>query len=192
MSTKSGDGFKRVQTKASLLTKSNNDVTPVPEFAATVFESYKKKVKSEANTKNAIMDGKITKRTVPDPIPRNKLFDIKKARHEVLRLGISGFDEDARKKAKIELAVRLGAKPPKNPYKNYKDLIRDKKEMEEKKQKEDEFWQIGKTKKGTAISSMKPTNILQRNKTPKRDSDLSLNYGTLKTKIGKKRSRRNR
>lgn len=63
-------------------------------------------------------------------------FDLKRARFEVRKFGIKGFHGDQKKEAMTALLVKLGAKPPKNKYHNYKEYqdIR-KKEMETQKDK---------------------------------------------------------
>lgn len=39
-----------------------------------------------------------------------KIFSMNKARHEVLKLGISGFEKEKKKDAEVALAIKLGAK----------------------------------------------------------------------------------
>ncbi|CAL1265334.1 unnamed protein product [Larinioides sclopetarius] len=39
-----------------------------------------------------------------------KEFNIKRARYEVMRFGLSGFDKEKQKRDKISMAIRLGAK----------------------------------------------------------------------------------
>ncbi|XP_047350919.1 uncharacterized protein C1orf131 [Vespa velutina] len=64
-------------------------------------------------------------------------LEMKKARYDVIKFGISGFESSKAKEAKVELAIRLGAKPPKNKSLNYKVLKDErKKEAEAAKNKE--------------------------------------------------------
>ncbi|KAF7403210.1 hypothetical protein HZH68_006004 [Vespula germanica] len=49
-------------------------------------------------------------------------LEMKRARYDVIKFGISGFKSSKAKEAKVELAIRLGAKPPKNQNLNYKVL----------------------------------------------------------------------
>lgn len=49
-------------------------------------------------------------------------LEMKRARYDVIKFGISGFESSKAKEAKVELAIRLGAKPPKNQSLNYKVL----------------------------------------------------------------------
>ncbi|GIY08073.1 uncharacterized protein CEXT_106671 [Caerostris extrusa] len=48
--------------------------------------------------------------TKEDNISNVKEFNIKRARYEVMRFGLSGFDKERQKKDKIAIAIRLGAK----------------------------------------------------------------------------------
>ncbi|XP_067134087.1 uncharacterized protein C1orf131 [Centruroides vittatus] len=70
------------------------------------------------------------------------LIDIEKARYEVYRFGISGFDKEKAENAREALAIRLGAKPPKRKYKNYKEILE-----ENKKQKLEETEQNKRNQK---------------------------------------------
>uniref|UniRef100_L7LZE0 Uncharacterized protein n=1 Tax=Rhipicephalus pulchellus TaxID=72859 RepID=L7LZE0_RHIPC len=63
-------------------------------------------------------------------------ISFKKARHDVLKFGIKGLDKPKQEEAKIALAVQLGAKPPKNSYLNYKELVNDRKEKKVKEREE--------------------------------------------------------
>ncbi|GFR04139.1 uncharacterized protein TNCT_107191 [Trichonephila clavata] len=78
---------------------------------------------------------------IEDTSTEAKEFNIKKARYEIMRFGISGFDKERQKQDKIALAIRLGAKPPKKEYTNYKILMEQKKKLkeEEKAQKTDQY-----------------------------------------------------
>lgn len=41
---------------------------------------------------------------------KSDIFNIKKARYEVIRYGMSGFDKEQQTNSKIAMAIRLGAK----------------------------------------------------------------------------------
>lgn len=43
-------------------------------------------------------------------IPVPKEFNIKKARYEVIRFGMTGFDKEKQVNSKIAMAIKLGAK----------------------------------------------------------------------------------
>ncbi|XP_071157362.1 40S small subunit processome assembly factor 1-like [Mytilus edulis] len=50
-------------------------------------------------------------------------FDMKRARFEVRKFGIKGFEGNKKDEAMVALLVQLGAKPPKNKFYNYKEFI---------------------------------------------------------------------
>lgn len=56
-----------------------------------------------------------------------KQIDFRKAKYDVIKFGIKGLEKPAQEEAKVALAVQLGAKPPKNKYVNYKELIEERK-----------------------------------------------------------------
>ncbi|XP_048842275.1 uncharacterized protein C1orf131 homolog isoform X2 [Brienomyrus brachyistius] len=97
-------------------------------------------------------------------------FNLEKARLEVHRFGITGFQKEQRRQFEQERAIMLGAKPPKKEHINYKvyqQMIKEKKlkEKEEvtsdtkkkKKQKDKE-----KEKKRKSTSSALPTGQVGR------------------------------
>jgi len=59
-------------------------------------------------------------------------MDLKAARHEVHKFGLKGLQHVDKEQAMQELLIKLGAKPPKKTYINYKDLIEKKREDREK------------------------------------------------------------
>lgn len=66
-------------------------------------------------------------------------FDMRKARMDVFKFGISGLDETAKVDAKTAHAIKLGAKPRKNKSINYKVLLEEKKrEKEQERQLREE------------------------------------------------------
>ncbi|KFM70109.1 hypothetical protein X975_04970, partial [Stegodyphus mimosarum] len=78
----------------------------------------------------------------PSEVSSNKpkIFNYTKARYEVMRFGLSGFEKEKQIKTKVAMAIRLGAKPPRKEYKNYKVLMQEKlqKKLEEKERKKKE------------------------------------------------------
>lgn len=61
-------------------------------------------------------------------------MSLKQAKFDVFKFGIKGFTKEDQESAKIQMAVKLGAAPPKNKCVNYKELINLK--NQEKKEKE--------------------------------------------------------
>ncbi|XP_054715689.1 uncharacterized protein C1orf131 homolog [Uloborus diversus] len=81
----------------------------------------------KAQKKNSPSD--VLEKKFKEPDKNVKVFNIKRARYEVIRFGMSGFDKEKHLNAKIAMAIRLGAKPPKKPNINYKELMKMKKEQ---------------------------------------------------------------
>lgn len=74
---------------------------------------------------------------VPSDVRRStNQIDFKKARYDVLKFGIKGLEKPKQEAARIALAVQLGARPPKNKYMNYKELIHERKEQKIKDREE--------------------------------------------------------
>jgi hypothetical protein len=93
-----------------------------------------------------------------------KEMDMKKVRYEVFKFGMSGFKAEKKEEVKVALAIRLGAKPPKNKCYNYKEY----KLMKEKQLKEQSEQQkllaIGKTKTGKPSTKHKKTFVSGKGK----------------------------
>lgn len=66
-------------------------------------------------------------------------FDMKRARYEVRKFGIKGFQGNKKDEAMVALLVQLGAKPPKNKFYNYKEFTHMKKEEKETQKKQREI-----------------------------------------------------
>lgn len=106
------------------------------------YEAPKKKSRStdgsdnkEKSQKDHSIDSK-TKQT-PAEVRKQQEKEMKKVRYDVIKFGMSGFEKVKARKAKIELAISLGATPPKNRRMNYKKLkARLKMEKEKKKNEE--------------------------------------------------------
>lgn len=62
--------------------------------------------------------------------------ELKRARYDVFKLGMSGFHKEKKQDTRIELAIKLGAKPPKNKAVSYKDLLIMKKQEKQKMSEE--------------------------------------------------------
>ncbi|CAG9823094.1 unnamed protein product [Phaedon cochleariae] len=148
-----------IPSKASALQKNS-------EFHAVVYESYKSK--------------KTTR--VPEIVPeeispkKDRLFDIKRAKQEVIKFGTSGFDSQKKEEAKINLLIKLGAKPPKNKNQNYKLLLTEKKKKKEAELKLETFQQLGKNKFGKSNAKGKSFDRKRR----KGKGDLLDIYGKVK------------
>ena len=137
-----------VKTKSSLIRQEN-----VPEFQEVVFNSHKRKPKDEVSP----APGR-RKNGLPDPVPKRdneqRTF-MKKARHDIIKFGMTGFDAARKEETKQALAISLGAKPKKRKGINYKELkdIRSKQKEEEKARQA--FQTLGKTASGHASAKIK-------------------------------------
>ncbi|KAF5301586.1 hypothetical protein FQR65_LT08891 [Abscondita terminalis] len=151
-----------IQTKSSM---QNDNVRT--EFEAKSYTSYKRKEKkdNEPIGKNVSTKNKI-------------LFDAKKARHEILKFGMSGFDQQKKQEAKIQLAIKLGAKPPKKVYKNYKELTEERKQQKIINNQHLKLQQLGKNEFGESLVKCKKFN--RKRKILK--GSLLEGYGTVKVK----------
>ncbi|KAJ3665860.1 hypothetical protein Zmor_001326 [Zophobas morio] len=116
----------------------------ITNFQSVTYESYKAKKHHEA--KAQIETSKQTKVSE---------FNIKKARHEVVKFGMGGFDPQKKEEAKIQLAIKLGAKPPKNKYKNYRLLKEDRAKQKDEEKQKSQFQQLGKNLLGKSTAKKK-------------------------------------
>lgn len=178
-----------VPTKAMLLKKPE----AATEFKAVVFETHKSKRTSGVKRLNEKANQKIdgTKSKSSDDA-----LDMKRVRHEVFNFGISGYNFQDQQKAKIALAVKLGAKPPKNKYQNYKELQEEKKQAKEKEKEEAYIRTVGKNSAGMAtISCNKLIDRYAKKRNKKQRTSnavgaLTKHYGVVNPKIHKKTKRK--
>lgn len=121
-----------VSTRASR-TKSN--------YVSVSYEIPKKKklidglINKQKLQKNDLINSAIKRNSTELKKEQEKVM--KKARYDVIKLGMTGFEKIKARKTKIELAISLGAVPPKNRKLNYKKLkICQKMDKEKIKKKE--------------------------------------------------------
>ncbi|KAM6915053.1 40S small subunit processome assembly factor 1 [Xenentodon cancila] len=91
-------------------------------------------------------------------------LSLEKARLEVHRFGITGYEKQQQRVFEQDRAVMLGARPPKKDYVNYKELQQ---QLKEKKQKEKEEVEPDKKKK------KKKKQSAQRDKKSTSDSGVA-------------------
>lgn len=170
-----------VPTRAMLLKKSSEPT----DFKAVVFETYK----SKKGARSKLAAAKLGTNSGKDD---EDAFDMKKARYEVFNFGISGYDFKDQQKAKIALAVKLGAKPPKSAYKNYKELQSERKEAKEKAAEEAYIRTVGKNSLGQAtVSCNKLVNrVMKKKKANNKVGELTQHYGVINPKIHKKKKKK--
>lgn len=83
-----------VPTRGSALKKKAAD-----NFEVVVFESYKPKAKQAKLETQKADAGNPSK---------DAAFDIKKAKHEIVKFAVSGMEGSEKQEAKVRLAIRLG------------------------------------------------------------------------------------
>lgn len=113
--------FHRIPTKASVHV-SNSEEVDQTEFEVVVHKRRERKVKTAAATSD---------KSKKDP-DTPESFDIKRARHDVIRFGATGLGVKEKKNAQIALAVKLGAKPPKGTPKSLKEYHQERRTVSSK------------------------------------------------------------
>ena len=112
-------------------------------------------------------------------------MSLKQAKFDVFKFGIKGFAKADQESAKIQMAIKLGAAPPKNKCINYKELVS--KKNDEKLEREELIKENRLFEAKIAMShknfSIKKKN--SRDKSNNRKSKISKgNVGLLKGHIG--------
>lgn len=93
--------------------------------------------KNDEDTKTDKSNTNNTKASTQLDRRKQQELEMKRARYDVIKFGISGFESAKAKEAKVALAIKLGAKPPKKPGLNYK-VLKDERKKEAIAAKEQE------------------------------------------------------
>lgn len=170
-----------ILTKAALLGKK-----PVDDFKVFVHET-KKRTGAKQQSKFS------SKKSDDDPKnPKDEThFNLLNARKEVINLGISGLsDKHEKEEAEIALAIKLGAKAPKKQYKNYKELLNEKKQKVNPN--ETTTTKISKKYQFGATQSFNKYVANARSKTKKNPKNVLQSYGKVQKKdlLNNKRRRK--
>lgn len=151
-----------VPTRVSQIKK-----TATRDYVSVNYEAPKKKVKSTDGSDNKEKsEDKSAEKQTPAEVKEQQEKEMKKLRYEIIKFGMSGFEKPKAKRAKVELAISLGAKPPKNRRMNYKALKTRRKIEKEKEKKEEGH------KSGLTSSLHKP-----KSKKTRKDSGILRVYG---------------
>ena len=126
-------------------------------FTSVAYEAPKKK-----KTKTSIDQKEFKPEISEDEKPpmdlrKQQEIEMKRARFEVIKFGMTGLKKKKAQEAKIALAVSLGAKPPRNKKKNYKEILNEKKLQKVKEERQ-------KTTSGLTQSLKKPKKRRKFNK----------------------------
>lgn len=182
--------FKPVLTRAALALKKTKDSS---DFTALVFQepqaalvTGKRPKSTEAGDANEAA-GKPARIKFDKDTTDNE-FDIKKARHEVINFA-NANQRLVKNKRKVEIQqlVKLGAKPPRKEYKNYKDLKAERQRLKEIREKRKEFGQLGKTQTGAAAvrcSTKAQRKQVQKKRAPV--ANIGQHYGKAQPKFKKR------
>lgn len=118
--------MEEVNTIKPVHTKSLHFKGQTSDFKVVVHNNLRKNLAKKAHV--SLTDGKTL----------TSEFDMKKTRFEIYKFSKSNLNFSSRQKSNVDLAIQLGAKPPKNKAKNYKELKVDK-QMEAEKKNETSF-----------------------------------------------------
>ncbi|CAH1970875.1 unnamed protein product [Acanthoscelides obtectus] len=124
--------FSPVPTKASLKKKS-------VEVEVTSFISYKSK--KQKSTDDVLESTKNENKDKNDQV-----YSIKRLKQEIKSFTLKNAENQ--REAKMQLAIKLGAKPLKKKYTNYKTLLQEKQKEKAREKKEAAFQQLGKNSHG--------------------------------------------
>lgn len=106
------------------------------DYISVNYESPKKKLKPiDGSHKQEDQENSKTKQT-PAEMKEQQEKEMKRFRYEIIKFGMSGFEKPKARRAKVELAISLGAISPKNKRMNYKALKARRKIEKEKKKEE--------------------------------------------------------
>lgn len=173
--------FKPVLTKAALALQNKQN-----EFKAMVFEEPKASISLPDQPENM----KSKKLSTKEPPPEeNNEFDIKKARHEILNFAMNNQRvQKNQKKMQIFQMVKLGAKPPKKAYKNYKDLLDERKRLKDIREERKKFHQLGKNQTGAAsVKCRSKTKLDKQTKKRPPVAAIDQHYGVVKPKLKRRK-----
>lgn len=177
--------FKPVLTRAALALKKSEDKS---DFTAIVFQEPQalQAPTKEIKTSTAVGFGGVPKKSDKDT---DIEFDMKRARHEVLNFAMSN-QRTIKNKRKMEIfqLIKLGAKPPKKEYKNYKELKAERQRLKDNREQRKKFHQLGKNQAGAASVKCK-TSKTQRNQLQKKRApvaNIGQHYGKAQPKFKKR------
>jgi len=161
-----------IPTRGSQLKKNATN-----DYISINYEAPKKKIKSDdLDNKEKLKN--IKQKLTPAELKEKQEKEMKKARYDIIKFGMSNFEKAEARKTKIELAISLGAVPPKKNRKmNYNVL---KTRQKNKKEKEKEEYISGF--KNSLVKSK--SKIIRR----KKDSGILGVYGKIsKNNLSKKK-----
>ncbi|XP_061396906.1 uncharacterized protein C1orf131 [Musca vetustissima] len=177
--------FEPVLTKAALALRNKQQK---PEFKALVFEEPKPTTTEDGGAPPTDTKKKKKRPSDDEVKPDENEFDIKKARHEILNFAMNNQRvQKNQKKMKIFQMVQLGAKPKKS-YKNYKELLDERRRLKDIREERKKFHQLGKNQTGAAsVKCRSKTKIEKQSKKRAPVSAIDQHYGKVNPKLKKRK-----
>lgn len=120
-----------VPTRGSQIKKNTTS-----DYISVNYEAPKKKLKPTDGSHNKEEQENSKTKQTPAEMKEQQEKEMKRLRYDVIKFGMSGFEKPKARRAKVELAISLGAIPPKNRRMNYKALKTRRKIEKEKKKEE--------------------------------------------------------
>ncbi|KAH0948841.1 hypothetical protein HN011_011668 [Eciton burchellii] len=162
-----------IPTRGSQLKKNATN-----DYISINYEAPKKKIKPIDDLNNKEKLENVKPKLTPSELKEKQEKEMKKARYDIIKFGMSNFEKTEARKTKINLAISLGAvQPKKNRRMNYSMF---KMRQKQKKEKEKEEY----------ISGFKNSLVKSKSKTirRKKDSDILEVYGKIpKNNLSKKK-----
>lgn len=142
-------------------------------FVSVKYTAHKKKVADNSDQKVTSVkeDRKEDRNESVDPKKQQEL-EMKRARYDIIKFGMTGFNNVEAHRAKVAAAIALGARPPKNRKTNYKKLKEDRSKAKEAAKKKERI--SGATKSLAKLRGRKKKN------TNKKESGILGVYGKVK------------
>lgn len=110
-----------------------------------------------------------------------KEFNIRQARHEVIRFAINNQSQVKNKeRLEVQQLMRLGAPAPRRRHRNYKELLADRKNLVKVREQRRDFHQLGKTATGRAKVNCRSSGPKAATKTKAPVTAIDQNYGVVK------------
>lgn len=180
--------FKAIPTKAMLRLQQQEQTNTTTSgttlstniFKAIVFDAHKSKDNNTINSITYNLKNEARSRIALD----NPEFDLKRAKRDVINFGISAFESKDKAAAKTTMAIKLGARPPKGPYINYKELLAEKRRQREDATEKSTMQQLGKNAQGNASVTYRALQKTRKRKL--NGQQITRNYGVVKPKINTK------
>lgn len=134
-----------------------------------IIQHKSKKRSNQINNDNCVKSNTLSSKT-------DNIVNLRKLQNEIMKFTTHFDAQDT--KAKTQLAIKLGAKPKKKEFINYKQLKQKLKQETEVKKNQEQLFKLPKTMIRTSKNNNKRLNL----KKDKQSIDIIKNYGKIKNK----------